>query len=208
MEITAQMVKELREETGASVLGCKQALEQFEGDFEKAKAYLAEKGMATAQKKADRVASEGRVETYTHPGGRVGVMVEVNCETDFVANTDQFEELAHDLALHIAFASPKYVSVEDIPQDVLEMQKAKLAAEAKAEGKPDPIVERIVEGRLEKWYSEVALLKQPFVKDGDVTVGDLIIQAVAALKENVVVSRFARFELGEAALPENGGGAE
>lgn len=205
MEITAQMVKELREATGASVLGCKQALEQFEGDFEQAKAYLAEKGLATARKKAGRSANEGIVETYQHPGGRVGVMLELNCETDFVSSTEMFQALAHDLALHIAFANPSYVRVEDVPEDVLEERKQVFADEAKAEGKPDHIIDRIVEGRLEKWYGDTVLLEQPFVKDNDVKVNDVIIQAIAQLKENILVSRFARFELGENELPPEDG---
>lgn len=196
MEVTADMVRQLREETGASVLGCKQALEQYDGDMEKAKAYLAEKGLATARKKADREANEGVIETYTHHGGRVGVMLELNCETDFVANTDQFQALAHDLALHIAFASPEYLDIEDIPEDAVAAQQRLYADEARAEGKPDHVIERIIEGRLAKWYSEVALLHQPFVRDSDKSVGDLIVETVALLKENIRVSRFIRYELG------------
>ena len=205
MEITAQMVKELREATGASVLSCKQALEQFGGDFEQAKTYLAEKGLATARKKAGRAANEGIIETYQHPGGRIGVMLELNCETDFVSSTEMFKNLAHDLALHIAFANPKYIRIEDIPAEVIEERRAYYASEAKAEGKPDHIIDRIVDGRLEKWYADTVLLEQPFVKDGDQKINDLIIQAIAQLKENIVVSRFARFELGEATLPPEGG---
>lgn len=205
MAVTAQMVKELREETGASVLGCKQALEKFDGDFEQAKAYLVEKGLASAKKKTDRQANEGRIETYTHPGARVGVMLELNCETDFVADTDMFQDLAHDLALHIAFANPQYLKVSDISEDALEEQKAVFEKEARAEGKPDNIVERIVQGRLDKWYADVVLLEQPFVKDGDLKVSDLIMRAIANLKENIVLSRFARFELGEGPLPATDG---
>ena len=197
MAVTAQMVKELREETGAAILDCKKALEQYNGNKEQAKAYLAEKGLVTARRKAERAADEGKIETYTHHGGRVGVIVEVNCETDFVANTDRFQELSHDIALHIAFANPLYIDVSDVPEDVLEAQKMAFYEEAKAQGKPDNVIERIVEGKLEKYFSEVCLLRQPFVKDGDVTVGDIITQAIAELKENVRVRRFARFELGE-----------
>lgn len=196
MEITAQMVKELREETGAAFLDCKKALDQFEGDMEKAKAHLAEKGLATARKKADRAANEGVIQTYSHPGGRVGVMVEVNCETDFVANTDQFQQLAHDISLHLAFADPAYVDISDIPEDVLEEKKKAFYDEAKAEGKPDNVIERIVEGRLNKWFSEVVLLEQPFVKDDEINVRDLVVQYVAELKENIQIARFARYELG------------
>jgi elongation factor Ts len=199
------MVKELREATGAAVLDCKKALEEHDGDMERAKQYLADKGLATAKKKADRVALEGKVETYTHPGGRVGVMVEVNCETDFVANTQEFQAFAHDIALHIAFANPLYVDAADIPADVLEEQKKTFYSEAKAEGKPDNIIERIIEGRLNKFYAEVCLMRQPFVKDDEVTIADLVTQTIAELKENVRISRFARYELGGAAEP---GGAE
>ena len=196
MEITAQMVKELREETGAAFLDCKKALDQFEGDMEKAKAHLAEKGLATARKKADRAANEGIIQTYSHPGGRVGVIVEVNCETDFVANTDQFQQLAHDISLHLAFANPAYVDTPDIPEDVLEEKKKAFYDEAKAEGKPDNVIERIVEGRLNKWFSEVVLLEQPYVKDDEISVRDLVVQYIAELKENIQIARFARYELG------------
>lgn len=196
MAVSAQMVKELREETGAAVLDCKKALEQFEGDMEKAKAYLAEKGLATARKKADREANEGVIETYTHPGARVGVMLELNCETDFVANTDQFQQLAHDLALHLAFANPSYVDTTDIPEDALEAKKSAFFNEARAEGKPDNVIEKIVEGRLNKWFTEVVLMEQPYVKDDEISIRELITQHIAELKENIQVARFARFELG------------
>ncbi|GAB4482012.1 MAG: translation elongation factor Ts [Anaerolineae bacterium] len=195
MTITAQMVKELREATGAAVLDCKKALEENGGDFEKAKAYLAEKGLATVKKKADREAHEGKIETYTHPGGRVGVMVEVNCETDFVANTDQFQRFARDIALHIAFANPRYISPESIPAEEVEAKRKEFAEEA--QGKPAAIVEKIVEGKLNKWFAEVCLLSQPFVKDEDILVGDLVNQTIAEIKENIVIRRFARFALGD-----------
>ena len=196
MTISAQMVKELRDATGASFLDCKNALEEYEGDREKAKEYLVQKGLAVAAKKASREAREGLIETYTHHGGRVGVMLELNCETDFVAATDQFQELAHELALHVAFANPLYLNVEDIPEDVTDTQREVFRAEASAQGKPDDIVEKIVEGRMNKFYGEVVFMKQPFVKDEDVIVGDVITQAIAELKENIKVSRFARYELG------------
>ena len=202
MAVSAQMVKELREETGAAVLDCKKALEQFDGDMDKAKEYLAEKGLATARKKADREANEGLIETYTHPGARVGVMLEVNCETDFVANTDQFQELAHDLALHLAFANPAYLDTSNIPEDVLEAKKSAYFNDAKAEGKPDNVIEKIVEGRLNKWFAEVVLMEQPFVKDDEISIRDLVTQYIAELKENIQIARFARFELG------GGGGDE
>jgi elongation factor Ts len=205
MAITAELVKQLREATGAAVIDCKKALEEFEGDIEKAKTYLAEKGLATAAKKADRVVREGKIETYTHPGGRVGVMVEVNCESDFVANTEQFQQVAHDIALHIAFANPLYVDVADIPPEVVDSQKTFFLHEAKATGKPDNVVERIADGKLQKYFDEVCLLRQPFVKDDKMVVNDLIIQAIAQIKENIKVSRFARFELGGSG---DGGGDE
>jgi elongation factor Ts len=197
MAVSAEMVKKLREETGAAVLDCKKALEQYEGNFDEAKKYLAEKGLATARKKSERAAREGKIETYSHPGGRVGVMLELNCETDFVADTDEFQTLAHDLALHIAFANPQYLDVADVPGEVINEHKAEFESEAKAQGKPDNIIERIVEGRLNKVYAEICLLQQPFVKDDEKTVGDVLIEGIAALKENIRVSRFARFEIGE-----------
>lgn len=198
MTISAQMVKELREATGAAVLECKKALEETQGDLEKAKAIITERGLAKAKKKAGREAREGKVEAYTHPGGRVGVMVEVNCETDFVADTEQFQAFVHDIALHVAFADPAYLDIGDIPEEILEERKKAFYDEAKEQGKPDNVIERIVEGRLNKYYSEVSLLQQPFVKDDDVTVGERVTQAIAELQENIRISRFVRFELGGA----------
>ncbi len=206
MAITADMVKELREATGAAVLDCKKALDQFNGDMDKAKAYLAEKGLATAQKKAGRIAREGVIETYTHTGGRVGVMVEVNCETDFVARNEKFQTFAHEVALHIAFANPAYVDAADVPAEVVEQQRTEFTQEAKAQGKPDNVVEKIVEGKLEKYYAEVCLLRQPFVKDDKLTVSDLLTAVIAEIKENIRISRFARYELGGASGDD--GGAE
>jgi elongation factor Ts len=197
MTITAAMVKELREATGAAVLDCKNALSETDGDVEKAKAILEEKGLATARKKAGREAHEGKVETYTHHGGRVGVILEVNCETDFVANTDLFQEFVHDLALHIAFAAPQYLAREDVPQELVETQSAVYRREAEASGKPENVIERIVEGRMSKFYEDICLLEQPFIRDEDIKIGDLVVRMVAELKENIVVRRVARFELGE-----------
>ncbi len=199
MEITASQVKELRESTGAGVLDCRKALQAYDGDVEKATAYLREKGLAAATKKAGREAKEGIVELYSHGGGRVGVMVEVNCETDFVARTDKFKVFAHDLALHIAALSPRYVDVADIPADVLEGEKTKARNFALQEGKPEKVLDRIVEGRLEKFYQEHCLLRQAFVKDDAVTIGDLLKATIGAIGENVIIRRFARWELGEAA---------
>lgn len=208
MTITAAMVKELRDATGAAFLDCKKALEEHGGELEKAKEYLTKKGLATAQKKAGRAAREGKIETYTHPGARVGVIAEVNCETDFVANTDQFQAFAHEIALHIAFASPLYLDADSVPEEALEEMKKAYFEEAKAQGKPDNVIEKIVEGRLNKYFTEVCLLNQPFVKDDEITVNDLLIQTIAELKENIRISRFHRFELGETAEPEADEGEE
>jgi elongation factor Ts len=199
MEITAQQVKALREATGAGVLDCRKALIAHDGDFEKAAAYLREKGLAAAAKKEGREAKEGMLELYSHGGGRVGVMVEVNCETDFVARTEQFRAFAHDLALHIAASSPRYVDVEHIPAEVLEHERATARQRALDEGKPEQIVDRIITGRLEKFYVDNCLLRQPFVKNEDLTVAELLKQTIATIGENIIVRRFARWELGEAA---------
>lgn len=202
--VTADMVKMLRDETGAPILDCKKALEEYGGDMEKAKEYLTEKGLAKAAKKQGRAAREGLVETYSHPGQRVGVMVEVNCETDFVARTEQFSDFAHDIALHIAFSNPTYLDESDVPEEVLEEQKNIFAEEAKAQGKPDEVVDRIVEGKMSKWLADVCLLKQSFVKDEDKTIEELVSHTIAELKENIVIRQFARFELGEASGEDEG----
>ncbi|MBP7691753.1 MAG: translation elongation factor Ts [Anaerolineales bacterium] len=199
MEISAQMVKDLREATGAGILDCRKALAQHDGDFDKAVAYLREKGLAAAAKKLGREAKEGKLELYSHAGGRVGVMVEVNCETDFVARTEKFQAFAHDLALHIAATAPRYMDVTDVPADVLDAERAIARNRAKEEGKPEKIWDKIVDGRLEKFYQEVCLLKQPFVKDESVTIAELLKQAVSAVGENVIIRRFLRWELGESA---------
>lgn len=198
MEISATQVKELREATGAGVLECRKALEQNNGDYEKAVALLKEKGLAKAAKKAERAVKDGRVEVYAHPGNRVGVILEVNCESDFVARTEDFKALVHDLVLHIAFSNPAYIRPEDIPADALEAQRAKFRAEAAATGKPENVLDRIVQGKLDKYYDEFCLLRQPFVKDDKVTVGDLVTAGIAKIGENIVVRRFVRYELGEA----------
>jgi elongation factor Ts len=190
------MVKELRQATGAGVLDCKQALETHDGDVEKAVAYLREKGKAAAAKRAEREAREGLIGSYIHAGSRVGALVEVNCETDFVAKTDEFQELAHDLAMQVVAAKPSYLSPEDIPAEVLEEEKDVYRAQFQDSGKPEEIVERIVEGKLNKYYEEICLLEQPFIKDTAITVRELVQQKNALLGENVVVRRFARFEIG------------
>ena len=197
MEITTAMVKELREKTGAGVLDCRKALEAHGGDLEEAVAYLKEKGLAAVAEKSEREASEGMIESYVHPGNRVAVMLELNCETDFVGRTDDFKNLAHELALHIAFAAPRYTAREQVPQEVVESEKAAYRAQALEEGKPENIVDRIVDGKLEKFYREACILEQPFVKDEDKTIQDLINDAIAKLGENIVLRRFARYELGE-----------
>lgn len=198
MEITAAQVKELRDATGAGVLDCRKALAAHDGDFDKAVAYLREKGLAAAAKKVGREAKDGIVELYSHGGGRVGVMVEVNCETDFVARTEQFRTFAHDLALHIAASSPRFMDVADVPAEVLESEKSIARNRALQEGKPEKVLDRIVEGRVEKFYQEACLLKQPFVKDEAVTISDLLKSTISIIGENIIIRRFARWELGEA----------
>ena len=197
MQVTAQMVKELREKSGAGMLDCKRALEETGGDTEKAVDWLRAKGLAAAAKKAGRVAAEGIVDAYIHAGGRVGVLVEVNCETDFVARTDDFRRFVHDVALQIAAMRPQYIAKEDVPADALERERSVLRAQAQGEGKPAHIVEKMVEGRLEKFYREVCLLEQAFVKNPDVTVGQLLTEKVAKIGEKIAVRRFVRFEQGE-----------
>ncbi|HHW98647.1 MAG TPA: translation elongation factor Ts [Firmicutes bacterium] len=196
-EITAALVKELRERTGAGMMDCKRALVEKNGDLEAAIEYLREKGLAAAAKKSGRIASEGLVDAYIHAGGKIGVLIEVNCETDFVAKTDEFKQLVRDLAMHIAAQNPTYVSKEQIPAEVVEKEREILRAQALNEGKPEKIVDKMVEGRIEKFFSEVCLLNQPFVRDADVTVGELITSKIASIGENISVRRFERFVLGE-----------
>lgn len=196
MEITATQIKELREATGAGILDTRNALQQANGDFDKALAYLREKGLAGASKKSGRVASDGVIGTYVHHNKRVGVLVEVNTETDFVARTDQFQALAQDLALHIAMANPRYLTPDEIPAEEVEAESAIYRKEAEATGKPAAVLDKIVEGKLEKYYSEVCLMRQPFVKDDSMRIEDMIKQAISALGENIVIRRFSRFELG------------
>jgi elongation factor Ts len=191
------MIKELRSATNAGISDCRKALVEADGDFNKAVDYLREKGMATAAKRADREASQGVVELYSHGGGRVGVMVEVNCETDFVARSEQFRQLAHELALQIAAAAPRYLKAEEIPAEVLEHEAEIARARAKEEGKPDNVLEKIIAGRLEKFKDEVVLSRQAYIRDESITVEKLILQNVAAIGENVIVRRFQRWELGE-----------
>lgn len=197
MAITAAMVKELREKTGAGMMDCKKALEASGGDTEKAIAWLREKGLAKAQKRADRATAEGWIGSYIHSNGKIGVMIELKCETDFVAKSDRFQQLAKDLAMQVAATNPICLKPEDLPQDLLEKEKEIYLKQAKEEGKPDHIAEKIVEGRLKKYYKEVCLLEQPFIKDDSKTIADLLNEAVVALGENIQIGRFVRLSLGE-----------
>ena len=191
------MVRELREKTGAGMMDCKKALAETEGNFEKAVDYLRQKGLATAAKRAGRVASEGRVGSYIHAGGKIGVMVEVNCETDFVAKTDDFQAFAKDVAMQIAASSPLFVRREEVPPAVLEKEREIYRLQAREAGKPEKIIEKIVDGKLEKYYSEVCLLEQIFVKNTDITIQDLLNGLIGKLGEKIEVRRFARFQVGE-----------
>lgn len=197
MSFTAQDVKALRERTGSGMMDCKKALTETNGDMEKAVDYLREKGMAKAAKKAGRVAAEGIVDSYIHMGGKIGVLLELNCETDFVARGDQFKNLAHDICLHIAAANPSYLTKEEVPEDVLEREKAVLKAQALEEGKPANIVEKMVEGRIKSFYDDNCLLNQKFVKDPSKTIEQLVIEATATIGEKIAIRRFVRYEMGE-----------
>jgi len=196
--VTAQMVKDLRDLTGAGPLDCKYALVQFEGDLEQAANYLRDKGLAKAAKKAGRATNEGLVHAYVHHTNRLGVLLEINCETDFVAKTDRFRTLANDIALQIANLSPLYVTRESVPAAVVEAERQLQRRRALEEGKAENVVDRIVEGRMAKFYEDMVLFEQPFIKDDSVTIGELVTQAVAELGENITVTRFARFEVGGA----------
>jgi elongation factor Ts len=199
--ITAQLVKELRELTGAGMMDCKRVLEETGGDLQKAAVRLRESGLAKAAKKAGRVTAEGLVDAYVHTGGKIAVLVEVNCETDFVARTDEFKTFVHDVALQVAAQNPLYVRREEVPAEVVEKQEATLRAEAVAEGKPAAVVERIVAGRMAKFFSEACLLDQRFIKDDEKTIGGLMAELISKLGENMSVCRFIRFSLG-AGLPK------
>jgi len=197
MEISASLVKQLRDETGAGFMECKKALEETGGDLEKAKLVLKEKGLARAEKKIGRAASQGLIHAYIHGEGKLGVLVEVNCETDFVARTDDFKELVHEIALQIAGMAPEYVAVEDVPEEVIEQEKEIYRKQAENEGKPAEIIDKIVEGKLQNFYKSKVLLEQPYVRDDSKTIKDLIKEKIALLGENIVVRRFARWTLGE-----------
>lgn len=197
MAITTQQIKELREATGAGVLDCRAALEQSGGDFEQAVAYLREKGLAKAAKRADREAADGLIELYSHGGGRVGVMVELNCETDFVARSEAFRTLAHEIALQIAAAAPTWITEETVPAASLESEREVARNRAKEEGKPEAAWDKIVDGRVQKYLDEVVLLRQPYIRDEGKSVKELVSEAIGSIGENIVVRRFARWELGE-----------
>jgi elongation factor Ts len=195
--ITADMVKQLRERTGSGMMDCKKALTETNGDMEKAIEYLREKGLASAAKKAGRIAAEGLVDSYIHGDGRIGVLVEVNIETDFAAKNEKFKTFVRDVAMQIAASKPEYVRREEVPSEVVEKEKEILKAQALNEGKPEKIVEKMVEGRIDKFYKEICLLEQPFIKDPDKTIQQLLTENVAAIGENINIRRFVRFERGE-----------
>lgn len=196
MEITTEQVKQLREATGAGIMDCREALKQTGGDVSKAVAYLREKGLAKASKKADRQASDGVIGSYIHHNNRVAVLVELNSETDFVARTPDFTSLAQTLAMHVAMANPRYLEPGDVPAKVLDAERAMYRKEAESTNKPSQVIDRIVEGKLEKFYDDVCLLRQPYIKDDKLQIGDLVSQAVAKLGENIVIRRFIRYEIG------------
>lgn len=208
MAISAKLVKELREKTGAGMMDCKKALVECDGDFEKAIVWLREKGIAAAAKKQSRIASEGIVTSYIHMGGKIGVLVEINCETDFVAKTDAFQEIGHDVALQIAASAPKYVRIEEVPQEELEKEKDILRNQALNEGKPAQIIDKMVEGRVKKFYQDVCLLEQPFVKDPSMTIQQYINEKTLQIGEKISIRRFARFEMGEGLEKRNDNLAE
>ena len=195
MEITAAMVKELRSLSGAGIMECKSALKETKGDVEDAITFLRKKGLAKADKKSDRNTSEGKVGTYIHQGGKIGVMLQLNCETDFVANTPDFQELVRDVAMHIAAAKPRFATREEVTEEVLEKEREIFVHQAKESGKPENIIEKIVTGKMEKFYEENCVLEQPFIKDTNVTIGELIKQKIALLGENINIGQFSRFEI-------------
>lgn len=195
--ITAEMVRQLRERTGSGMMDCKKALTEANGDMEKAIEILRERGLAAAAKKAGRIAAEGVVDAYIHGNGRIGVLVEVNVETDFAAANEEFKQLVKDVAMQIAAAKPEYVRKEDVPAEVIEKEMNILRAQARNEGKPEKVIEKMVEGRIEKYFKEVCLLEQPWIKDPDKTIKDLVAEKIATIGENISIRRFARFEMGE-----------
>jgi len=204
--ISAQLVKQLREKTGAGFVDCKKALEEAGGNLEQAEVVLRKRGMASAQKKAGRATAEGSVGSYIHAGGKIGVLVEVNCESDFVARTDDFKQLVHDLAMHVAAADPRYIDRKDIPAPVLEREREIARDKANASGKPPAVIEKIVEGQINKYYEEYCLLDQHFIKDPNMSIQQLVASKILKLGENIVIRRFARFKVGENAAGQVGPG--
>lgn len=196
MAVTTQMVKDLRQRTGAGVLDCKKTLEETDGDMDRAVQILREKGLAAAARKGDRPAADGRIEAYVHTGNRLASLVEVNCETDFVARTDPFRELCHDLAMQVAATNPQWISRDDVPAEVVEAEKQAQRDQMAGQNKPERIIERIVEGKLAKFYEQKCLLEQPFIKDDSITIQQLVTESIAKLGENIVIRRFARFQIG------------
>jgi elongation factor Ts len=196
MEVTADMVKTLRHQSGAGIMDCKNALKETKGDIEEAITYLRKKGMAKADKKGDRNTGDGSIGSYIHAGGKIGVLVNLQCETDFVANTDDFKDLLKDIAMHIAAAKPRFISRDDVTQDVMDQEREIFAHQARESGKPDNIIDKIVDGKISKFYEENCLLDQTFIKDGDITIQELIKQKIAKLGENITVGNFTRFEIG------------
>ncbi len=197
MQVTAQMVKELRERTGAPMMQCKSVLQEVGGSIEDAIELLRKKGLAAAAKRSGRIAAEGAVGSYIHAGGKIGVLIEVNCETDFVGRTDGFKQLVRDLAMHVAAAEPRFVRREEVTEDVLKQEREIYSEQVRQAGKPDHLIDRIVTGKMEKFFSEAVLLQQPYVKNPDQTVGEMIAEAVATIGENIQVRRFVRYKLGE-----------
>jgi len=201
MSISAEMVRKLREETGAGMMDCKSALVEAKGDAEAAREVLRKKGLAAAARKAGRAASDGMIGHYIHPGAKIAVIVEVNCETDFVAKTPEFQGLVKDVAMHIAASAPLYVRADNVPAEILDKEREIYKAQAAAQGKPANVQDRIAEGRLKDYYAQFCLLEQPFVKDPKLTIGQLVQEKIALIKENIVVRRFSRFKVGEEAAP-------
>ena len=202
-EITAALVKQLREKTGAGMMECKKALEEAAGDVAQAEVVLRKRGIASASKKASRATRQGVIGTYIHPGAQLGVMIEVNCESDFVARTDDFQELVHDIAMQVAAADPQFIRREEVTEEALNKEREIARDRARAEGKPEKILDKIVEGRLAKYYEEVCLLEQPYIKDNSITVGQLIATRIAKVGENISVARFVRFKVGDTATEES-----
>jgi len=202
-EVTPQLVKQLRERTGAGMMECKKALDEAQGDLAGAEVVLRKRGIAAAAGKSARSTRQGIIGSYIHAGAQIGVMIEVNCESDFVARTGDFQQLVHDLAMQIAAASPSFIRKEDVTAEAIEKEKDIQRARALADGKPEKIVDKVVEGRMSKFYEEICLLEQPFIKDNTTTINDLIKQKIAKLGENITVARFVRFKVGETAQTEN-----